>query len=137
VALRYKDGHYSTANLITFEARLLHFLAVLGAASPVLAILSTGAGSNRRKITGARSWLSGDRNRPLTWVVLRGFEPLNPSMRAPGTEVARGRWGRSMSYRSLSESLPAYSVAVLLRCTVPGLVVISHIPRETVGPGSR
>jgi hypothetical protein len=24
---------------------------------------------------------SGDRNRPLTWVELRGFEPLTPSMR--------------------------------------------------------
>jgi hypothetical protein len=32
----------------------------------------------------------------LVWVELRGFEPLTPSMRTLGAEVARGRWGRSL-----------------------------------------
>ena len=50
-------------------------------------------------------------------VELRGFEPLTPSVRTPGAEVVRGRWGRSLFGGSLSESLGAAGVAVLLCCT--------------------
>ena len=34
-----------------------------------------------RCCTETRKGRSDDRNRPLTWVELRGFEPLTPSMR--------------------------------------------------------
>jgi hypothetical protein len=53
-------------------------------------------------------------------VELRGFEPLTLSMRTPGGEVARGRWGRSAVDRSLWESLAVDGVAVLVRCTASG-----------------
>jgi hypothetical protein len=33
---------------------------------------------------------SGDRNRSLTCVELRGFEPLTPSMRTSGRKVDKG-----------------------------------------------
>ena len=39
--------------------------------------------------------------------------------------------------RGLSEALAADRGAVLVCYTVLGLVVIPHVPRETVGPGSR
>jgi hypothetical protein len=51
------------------------------------------------------------------WVELRGFEPLTPSMRTLGGEVARGRWGRSAVDRSLSEPLAVDDVAVFECCT--------------------
>ena len=50
-------------------------------------------------------------------VELRGFEPLTPSMRTPGAEVAGGRWGRSLSGGSLSWSFSVDGVAVLVCCT--------------------
>ena len=40
------------------------------------------------------------------------------SMRTPGSEVARGRWGRSLVGSSLSEAFPVSRVAVLVCCTV-------------------
>jgi hypothetical protein len=43
-------------------------------------------------------------------------------MRTPGGEVIRGRWGRSLFDSGLSEAFPADCVAVLLCCTVLGLV---------------
>jgi hypothetical protein len=57
-------------------------------------------------------------------------------MRTPGGEVARGRQ-HSLFDRGLPEALATDRVAALVCCTVPGLVVISHIPRETVGPATR
>lgn len=42
-------------------------------------------------------------------------------MRTPGSEVVRGRWGRSAAYGSLSEPLAVDDVAVFECCTpVPG-----------------
>ena len=45
----------------------------------------------------------------------RWSDGSRPSMRTLGSEVARGRWGRSSTYGSLRESLAAGDVAVL-RC---------------------
>jgi hypothetical protein len=47
------------------------------------------------------------------------------SMRTPGTEVFRGRWGRSLSAGSLSEAFAADGVAVLLCCTALGLFCVA------------
>jgi hypothetical protein len=46
-------------------------------------------------------------------VCLSGFEPLTLSMRTLGTEVARGRWGRSLVGGSRSKAFPVAHVADL------------------------
>src|SRR5713101_8264265 len=55
----------------------------------------------------------------------------DPSMRTPGGEVIRGRWGRSLFDSGLSEAFPADCVAVLLCCTVLGLVSCRMTARYT------
>lgn len=67
--------------------------------------------------------------------MLLSSRPLDA--RTPGPEVFRGRWSKSLFDRDLSEALAADRVAVLVCCMVLGLVVIPHIPHQTVGPGSR
>ena len=57
------------------------------------------------------------RSKSALEVELRGFEPLTPSMRTLGSEVARGRWGRSAADGSLSEPLAVDDVAVFECCT--------------------
>ena len=53
-------------------------------------------------------------------VELRGFEPLTPSMRTLGSEVAGGRWGRPPFGGSSSEAFAVDDVAVALCCTALG-----------------
>jgi hypothetical protein len=79
-----------------------------------------------RSITGTNSsWVSAAQapwlKRATTGrvgVELRDLGPLSPSMRTPGGEVIGGRWRRSLSGDSLSETFPVASVAVLVCCTV-------------------
>ena len=67
--------------------------------------------------------------------MLLSSRPLDA--RTPGPEVFRGRWSKSLFDRGLSEALAADRGAALVCRTVLGLVVIPHVPRETVGLGSR
>jgi len=60
-------------------------------------------------------------------VELRGFEPLAPSMRTLGSEVVRGRWGRSAIGRRQTKSLIADEVAVLVCCTPLGVAVMRQV----------
>jgi hypothetical protein len=69
-------------------------------------------------------------SKPALEVELRGFEPLTPSMRTLGSEVARGRWGRSPVDGGLSESFSAGRVAVLSCCTAPSRARMQHGPRR-------
>jgi hypothetical protein len=61
--------------------------------------------------------------RPVGPRVVRGLR-LTPSMRTLGAEVVRGRWGRSPVGGGFSEAFAADGVAVLLRCTRVGLVLM-------------
>src|SRR6516164_10573012 len=67
-------------------------------------------------------------------VELRGFEPLTPSMRTLGVEVARGRWSRPVADGSLSEPLAVDDVAVFGCCTAGPP---SAIPLATASSASR
>lgn len=57
-------------------------------------------------------------------------------MRAPGSEVVGGRWSRSLSGGSLSESFAAAGVAVLLCCTALGLPPWRSVTPDRSGIGS-
>jgi hypothetical protein len=76
-----------------------------------------------RQLHGQLALLYGDCKKPVPWskpaleVELRGFEPLTPSMRTLGGEVAGGRWGRSAAGGSLSKPLAVGDVAVFECCT--------------------
>ncbi len=63
--------------------------------------------------------------RPRPGVIGRAFTVGSwqcPAMRTPGGEVICGRWGRSLSGGSLSESFSVDGVAVLVCCTASGPV---------------
>ena len=65
---------------------------------------------------------------------LRGFEPLTPSMRTPGGELARGRRGTSLFGGSLPESFAAAGVASVLYGVRPVAAVGSVAPdRSGIG----
>ena len=84
-----------------------------------------------RQLDGQPTLLYEDLNGPIPYsesaldVELRGFEPLTPSMRTPGGEVARGRWGRPATGRGRTKSPTADDVAVLVCCTTSCLALLA------------
>jgi hypothetical protein len=81
---------------------------------------------------GVRSPPTRPRPVPFPWWNCGGFDPLTPSMRTLGTEVARGRWGRSLVGGSRLEAFPVARVAVLVCCTAFGLVAARHCPKPRI-----
>jgi predicted nucleic acid-binding protein len=82
---------------------------------------------------GTRTNLRPAKTRVELRVELRGFEPLTPSMRTLGGEVARSCWGRSVADSSLSELLAVDDVAVLACCTTArGMILAVVTPQSTI-----
>jgi hypothetical protein len=60
---------------------------------------------------------SHDRNRPLSWVEPRGFEPLTSWLQISARPVYGGRWSRSAICGSPARPLAGDGVAVFGCCT--------------------
>jgi hypothetical protein len=70
---------------------------------------------------------SHDRNRPLSWVEPRGFEPLTSWLQISARPVYGGRWSRPAICGSPARPLAADGVAVLRRCMASCPVSVSAV----------